>query len=196
MSVHGLNEADTGAAKQYFFDANVWLDLFPGTSTRVSKWATDYSDFLARIQRDGGTIIFNVLVLSEYVNRLCRTEHEVYQKLAKKEIKYKDYRRLSQFKDVSRAAADSAAEIMQLSVLQKEGVFDSDIDIEKCLATFASGDSDINDLFFADICVKNGWSFVTSDFDFISEVSRLEIFSANKDFVRAASRNVHRMRNP
>lgn len=183
MSVRQMSQVTTGAADFYFFDANVWLSIFPARSAKIDKWAPDCTAFFDGIQNGHGNVMVNALVIGEYVNRFCRIEHEAYQTIHQTTLKYKEYRSLPDFKDVAEAAAMSVREIIESPEISQEGILSGDVDIAKGINIFEDGRSDINDLFFVQICRKNGWTLVTNDADFRRHKDEIDIVTCNPKLI-------------
>ena len=172
-----------------FFDTNVWLSIFhPATSEEAQKdWARDYSDFYARLVKYKVPIVVNAMVMSEYINRFCRIEHEAYCK-AYKFVEYKDFRNSKDFSYVASAAAGGAGEILGTSSVCREGI-EKDLDIHGFVAAFETGHVDFNDSVYIAICLKNGWPIVTNDSDFATCCGDLEVWTTNDSILRRARKN-------
>lgn len=175
------------SSQPVFFDTNVWLAIFPATSCETKKdWAVEYSGLYARLTKYKVPIVTNAMVMSEYLNRFCRIEHEAYCK-AYGNIEYKDYRNGKDFVYAAAAASEYAKEILDTGSLQMKGI-DPDIDSRGIVEKFASGTVDYNDAVYVELCQKNKWPIVTHDSDFAYGGTELEVWTANNTLLNLARR--------
>lgn len=171
-----------------FFDTNVWLAIYPATSNETSKdWAQEYSRLYANLTKYNVPIVVNAMVMSEYINRFCRIEHEAYCK-AYKSVEYKDFRNSEDFSRAASDAADSAREILDTPSVRREGI-EKDLDIRGIVADFETGHVDFNDSVYIATCLKNGWPIVTNDSDFVSCGGELEVWTINDLILSRAKKN-------
>ena len=76
-----------------FFDANILIYLFMPTGNLFFE--TAYSSIFALLLKEKNTLIIDFLVLSEFINRASRIDHEKYlslNKIDKNKLPYKKYR--------------------------------------------------------------------------------------------------------
>jgi predicted nucleic acid-binding protein len=160
-----------------FFDANVWLLLFPPVYRPPDARATLYSAAFKRAQQTGCSITIDALVLSEFVNTSARW---AFQSFASSHLSFKAYRNSSAFRPVARSIADACRRILAVSTPIETGL--TDCDIPAILDQFAAGHYDLNDHLLAALCRRLRFTLVTDDGDFRG--SPLPILTANQKLLR------------
>ena len=177
--------------KAVFFDTNVWLSLFPATETASYQkdWARYYTALYERLIKYNVPIVINPMVLSEYINRFCRIEHEAYCK-GRGFLEYKDFRSTDDFSYVASAASDSAKEILSTPAILIRGV-DADLRLCDMIDKFATGRMDFNDCLYVKECLNNQWPLITNDSDFGYSDMDIEVWTANDNLINFARK--HRM---
>lgn len=150
------------------FDANIWLYLYgpPNDPKRQERWLSqlisDYSLALKRALHGGARILVDTLILSEYLNRYCRTEQGASPH---KGLSFKDFRGTPFFqKTVLPKALADVRGILAIAELPPSTIDSGLMDL--VLQTFGAGNSDFNDAVLAELCRKHGWTLVTHDGDF------------------------------
>lgn len=183
MIVRDIRTLQFDKEQPVFFDANAWLSIYPATSNETNRnWACDYTDLYKRLTKYNAPIMINAMVMSEYINRFCRIEHEAYCK-SYKFVEYKEYRNSGDFKYTAAAAAGSAKEILETAC--QVGI-DGELDLESCVSDVKTGSVDFNDSVYIATCLRNGWPIVTNDSDFVSPKLELEIWTANDSMLKKA----------
>ena len=127
------------------------------------------------------------MVLSEYINRFCRIEHEAYCK-GMGFLEYKDFRSTDDFLYVASAASDSAKEILSTPAILIRGV-DADLRLCDMVDKFATGRIDFNDCLYVEECLKNKWPIVTNDSDFGYSDMDIEVWTANDNLIKFAQKS-------
>ncbi len=153
------------------FDANVWLDLFPAPSGKPSFAAYKYSAALKKMIQSGAQLVLDALILSEYINRYCRIEHQAIAP----GTKFKQFRNSPSFISVGKTAAVHARNIMGLC--QRHNHAFATANINQILVDFEVGSNDLNDGLLADACLQHGWKLVTNDADFTN--GGIQLLTAN-----------------
>ena len=77
-------------------DTNVWLCLFPAPSSGKDPWTDAYSKTYRAIIQSGASVVIDISVLSEYLNRYARYEWDAYEK---DKITKEHFRRFKDFRD-------------------------------------------------------------------------------------------------
>lgn len=146
-------------------DANVWLYLF-GPNPPGSPMVRSYSSVFTGIQRNRANLYLDVLVLSEFVNRYARIEHQL-QKNAGAPIShdFKTFRDSSDFVPIAQAIQASVMKIGKYTRPVDHPL--TACDLPSVLADFATGGRDINDQLLAHCCLRQGLALLTNDGDLI-----------------------------
>jgi predicted nucleic acid-binding protein len=157
-SKHAFSDKD-----RILVDANVWLYLFapnpPGSAAVRS-----YSAVFTSMQKNRANLYLDVLVLSEFVNRYARLEHQI-QKNAGAAVShdFKTFRDSPDFVPIAQAIQASVMKIGKYAQLLDHPL--TACDLPAVLAEFASGRRDINDELLAQCCKKHGLVLLTNDAD-------------------------------
>ena len=186
MTVRDARTLKFDPGRAVFFDTNIWLALFPATeiSSYKKDWAISYSVLFERLIKFKVSIVINPMVMSEYINRFCRIEHEAYC-MSMESVEYKDFRNGPDFSYVASAASEAAKEILSTPVIAIKGV-DSDSSLDEAIESFKTGRIDFNDSLYVDTCVKNEWPIVTNDSDFGYTDKAIEVWTANDKLIKYA----------
>lgn len=64
----------------FFFDNNVWVNIYGALSNYNVKKQKIFSGFLKEIESAGSTIVTNSMILSEFTNRFFRFYFEQWKK--------------------------------------------------------------------------------------------------------------------
>jgi len=145
-----------------FIDANVWIDIygpFKPDNSRVSI----YSNALHRIHHAQCPVYLDVLVLSEFINRVARIHFE----LVKDEMNFKnfkDFRRHSRFQEIAQVISVSVRKLLK-GCKCIDSLF-STVDLNQIITEFETAASDFNDLMILEICRANELTLITHDADF------------------------------
>lgn len=148
------------ASDRLFLDTNVWLFLFPAPSAADAPHATPYASAFRTMVRAQSKLLLSAIVLSEYLNRYCRIEWNAQAS----RTSFKGFRQSPAFRSVGRSAMTQIGRILSLSTQVDDGF--ASMEVDRGLASFGTGATDVNDALFVEICRRNGWSLVTDDGDF------------------------------
>lgn len=183
------NDIQPAPSRLYFFDANVWLEIFrPVLSRRTSM--QPYMALWRRIQEAGmPCVVANAVLVSEIVNRILRLRFDLWRSAPDTEVELRttgkltdtekiDYKRhfrgtpaytdaLNQFL----AAWDEIAYF----VVYKEAEVDSAI-VPAMLQNYGK-QSDFNDKYYVQFCKAHGLWLVSHDGDFY--IGGLTVVTAN-----------------
>lgn len=176
---HDLSTYTFSSGESLLLDANVWLFLFPAPSGRSSSQAANYTTAFKNMLMASASLVMDVLVLSEYLNRYCRIEWSALHKSA-----YPDFKRFRLSPDyaaVGQGAALFARKILKLCTRHDHPFSASDV--ARVLTDFESGTCDFNDGLFVETCRQNGWKFVTNDGDFTT--GGIEVLTSNPKLLSA-----------
>lgn len=149
--------------EKILLDANIWLYLFPAPSSPKLGFVSAYSAAFKSMIAANCSIIVNSLILSEYLNRYCRIEWEAIHKAT-----YPTFKQFRKSKDYLGVGQNAAA--FGDLILKRSSAADDDFSAanhREILAGFESGESDFNDGLIADACMRNAWTLVTHDADFV-----------------------------
>ena len=153
-----------------FFDANIWLSLYPPPSGGNDTWANDYSSILKRIIDNNVPILMDATVLGEYINRYCRIEFKAYEDFVNpnsqrtfKEFRTQDF---VTYRPIAKDAASRVIEMFEIPGITRINGDFSSVDLQAMLNQFAQGNSDWNDQQIVDICQRHSCSLLTNDADF------------------------------
>lgn len=164
---------------QLFFDANVWVFLFPPLYRSPDNRAGLYSAAFRRVQEIGCLICIDVLVLSEFVNVLARWAHRSLAPV-RFSSNFKAYRNSSAFRPVAQNIADSCRRILEVSSPIESGF--TDCDLPAVINDFTVGRCDFNDQVLTSLCHRRGFILVTHDGDFRGK--NIPILTANPRLLR------------
>ena len=153
-----------------FLDANIWLYLHAQLKPQA-YWVKIYSKVFDRILKAESEIYIDVLVMSEFINRYARIKHELVAPC----IKFKNFRKSSDFKPVARDIAADVKKILNHCCLIETGF--ATVETDGLLDEFATGNSDFNDQVITELCKSNGLTLITNDSDF--KIQTIPVLSAN-----------------
>lgn len=167
--------------RKFFFDTNVWININgfdPRPEYRV------YSDYYASLLKAGNDVVVSDLVLSEFHNRCCKTQHALYQSSNEgAQIRFKAFRVRAEGRDFMESVRDTCLNIRddcELDQLRIEE-FDLSTVIEEC----TDGHLDYNDILIRLLCGLRGYVLVTHDRDFAN--CGLDVATANERFLKQAN---------
>ncbi len=169
------------AADRLLFDANIWMYIF-GPQGNPADWKTNiYSKALADLLRVGSEIFLDVLVLSEFINRCARLEHQILANSGQASQDFKSFRDSPDFEPVAKSIRSNVQRILKhCTRIESDFV---PLDIRATMDEYESNSSDFNDLVLAALCRSHGLALVTHDADFINH--GLTVISANNRLLRS-----------
>lgn len=180
LSKHTFSSGD-----RLFFDANVWLAIFPPPSNSQGERQRMYSKFLKRCKKASADLYIDSTVLSEYLNAYTRAR--IAQSHPEYTSKFKEFREKcnSDYRAIASMAESNMREILRIPNVHiidcKMSVFDKDV----MLTDFGVGHSDWNDLVIVEVCKDGSYDLVTHDGDF-KDVQGLNIMTYNANLLRAS----------
>lgn len=174
-SRHTFSEKD-----RILVDANVWFYLF-GPSAPRSPAVRAYSAVFTNMQKGKANLYLDVLVLSEFVNRYARVEHEI-QKNAGAAVShdFKTFRDSQDFVPIAQAVQTSVMKIGKYAQLVDHPL--TACNLPAVLAEFANGKRDINDELLAQCCKNYQLALLTNDGDLVH--AGITIFTTNPQLLR------------
>lgn len=151
--------------KTYFFDNNVWINLFAPLINLNKVQQSKASNFLKNLLSYNPQIVITSLLLSEFSNTYLRFRFEQWKKLVKNPLaNYKrDYKSTNDFKDSLDEAKTLINEILSLKVVSPYPDNFNSINLKDIFDCF---EIDFNDSYYYQQCKLNNWILVTSDNDF------------------------------
>jgi predicted nucleic acid-binding protein len=171
IAAYGFTNAD-----KLFFDANIWLCIYGRQGSADDFRSSTYSNALKNALRANSQILVDVLVISEFVNRIARMEYEIQYPNKTQRPKFKDYRDSAFFKPVAQAIVSDLRKILKFSARTESGL--TAVDIHALLAEFENGGHDFNDQILVRLCVSQNLKLVTDDHDFKGK--GVDILTANR----------------
>ncbi len=154
-----------------FLDANIWLYLY-GPKEHNNYWVKVYSDAFNRILKAESKVYIDVLIVSEFINRLSKQECKLAGYPSKE---FKIFRSSSDFLPVAQGIAASVKKITN-QCIRTESTF-SMLKINDILNDYAKGKSDFNDQVVTRLCKNKGFTLMTHDGDF--DPNNLHILTEN-----------------
>jgi len=163
---------------ELLLDTNIWFLIY-GPAKPGNPMAAVYSQALREMLAAGCRIYVEVLVLSEYVNRYARLQHNILTSNPGIDPDFKKFRRTSDFKSIAWDIAGDLRQILKLSERIENDL--PQIDIDGLIEEFGKGDSDFNDQLLAELCKRRNLKLVTHDADFRD--CGLNVLTANKNLL-------------
>lgn len=177
----------------YFFDANVWLELFSPVLSR-RDFMRPYVALWQRLQTHGQPcVVANAVVVSEVVNRFLRLRFDIWRDAPQTAIDLKaagelsaggriDYKRHFRGTQVYKDALDlflgAWDEISWLVTFQEKEV--ESLILPAMLRKYGK-QTDFNDKFYVEFCRAHGLWLVTHDGDFYA--GGINVVTANNDTI-------------
>lgn len=158
----------------FLLDTNVWLFIY-GRQDPNDRRIAIYSKALARILTAGSRVFIDVLILSEFVNRYSRIEHNIM----KSPGEFKFFRKSSRFKSVAQDIVHALRRILDHCERTESGFGSLDVDI--LLTDYQTKCPDFNDQILAELCKVRGLKLVTHDGDF--KDCGITLLTANKSLL-------------
>lgn len=158
-------------------DANIWLFMYGRQDPKDSRIPI-YSRAFANILNAKSRIFLDVLVLSEFINRYSRIEHNIV-KDSHGPKEFKRFRKSPEFKTVAEDIVTASRQILKHCKRTGSG-FES-VDINAILTDYKERCPDFNDQMLVEICKTKGLKLVTHDGDF--KHCGLILLTANKNIL-------------
>jgi predicted nucleic acid-binding protein len=164
--------------RKFFFDTNVWINI-NGFDPRPEFHC--YSDYYKSLLVAGNTVVISDLVISEFHNRCCKTQHEIcLEGGTTTEKRFKAFRVRPEATDFMESVRDTCLNLCEDCELDQLEVHK--LDVPDVITQCTSGVSDYNDIAIQKLCLDRGYVLVTHDRDFAD--CGIEVVTANKRFLR------------
>lgn len=147
-----------------FFDANIWMYVYGPQGAPNDPKSRMYSTALANAIRANSNIFTDVLVVSEFINRFARIEHQTLFRTGQAPQDFKQFRNTNDFQPIAQAIAAAVRNILRYAARLESGF--SSVDINALLAEYETTPSDFNDQILIGLCITNDLQLVTHDSDF------------------------------
>lgn len=180
-----LRDINAMSNAKIFFDANVWIFICgnTGPSDHYSTNRIRYSEAYKNILKSNNTIVTDIMVLSEFINRYLRLSYNLYKEENNKPKNYeykKDYRKTADYKN----ALKEVFYIVKTKIIAKsKSQICNEQYTQKSLTALMDADNremDFNDAHIAHICKENNMYLLTKAGDFKN--ADMNIISSNYIF--------------
>jgi predicted nucleic acid-binding protein len=147
-----------------FFDTNIWLYIngLQGAPNNPNSYI--YSNALANALQAKSDILTDVLVVSEFINRFARIEHQILVRIGAAPQDFKQFRNSNSFQPIAQTIGDAVRKIIKFATRLESGF--SSVDIHTLLTEFENSPNDFNDQILIRLCQVHGLQLVTHDSDF------------------------------
>lgn len=164
---------------RFYFDANVWVSIFPLPSDPSSESRRRYSNVLKRAKKVQSDIFLDSTVVSEYINTYSRIEYRAYFP-GNPTMSFKKFREThpDEYGRTAAEITDNLAEIFSLPNVRKIDCPFGTMNVEAMIGCFGADSCDWNDQVIVETCKKNGLTLITNDGDF-RNVQDLDILTYN-----------------
>jgi len=181
---HDIGRYQFSPEDRLLFDTNVWITLFDCRSdppSRDPQKTKIYAGALRRATKARSQLFTHPFVISEFVNRMLRDEHNFQVSLQTADSNFKVWRHSPAYLDFAEVVAAQVRAFLKSCTLV-EHTFNAVI-LEKCLAAFEEEARDLNDELLLAVCRDSGLQLVTHDGDF--RHADIAILTANLAYLRA-----------
>lgn len=181
---HDIGRYRFSSNDRLFFDANIWISLFDCRTdfhqTESSALATKiYQGALKRALNAGSQLFTHPIVLSEYVNRMLRDEHNFQIHLGAASKDFKIWRSSSEYRTFTAFVAAQTRAFVQNCTFAKYN-FNSE-SFDKCLLAFEEDSRDLNDELLLELCERCDFKLVTHDGDF--QHANVPVLTSNRKYL-------------
>ncbi len=159
-----------------FFDTNVWFYIYGPQGAPNDPKSRAYSNALASAIQANSQILTDVLVISEFINRFARVEHQTLFRTGQAPQDFKQFRNSQVFPPIAQAITAAVRNILKFATRLESGF--SSVDINALLTEFEITPNDFNDQIMIRLCQANSMQLVTHDSDFKNR--NLNILTANQ----------------
>ena len=159
-------------------DANIWLYIFGPPGNPKDRRTGVYSQALSDALRAGSQLHIDGLILSEFINRYARLEHNVRLPGGGVPADFKTFRNSPAFIPIAQSIAQDVRRILKTCIRIESGF--AGVDIDQLLADFERGQVDFNDQALSALCQNSGYVLITHDADFSEQ--EITVLSANPRF--------------
>ena len=160
---------------KFFLDTNIWFYIYG--QQIVKDWKSDvYSEALKQINSAKSRVFIDVTVLSEFVNRYIRNEHEILKAFTSCRCEFKDFKNSEYYQDVVESVSDLIRRVLDQSERVESGIME--IDIDRFLSEFKTSDAEFNDQLIIELCRRKNFKLITHDRHFKN--CDVTVLTANK----------------
>ena len=164
-----------------FFDTNIWVFIYGPQSYSDSRRQKIYSGAFQSIITNGGKIYLDILVLTEFINRMTRFYYDLWCEENNMSLNFKDFRSMEEFKQITKEI-EIASNMILIDSIQIESGF-AKMNVSSLLKCFTQKQIDFNDLVIENICQENHLKLVTDDRDYLE--SNVQILTSNKKILNS-----------
>lgn len=172
ISSYTLKEED-----RFFFDTNIWLYLLCPIGQYRQQLVDVYNTFFLDILKKGCKVYTSSIILSEFFNTYSRIEFQIKQQQEPtKYRKYKkDFRNSQEFEVLSK----EICELIESKILKYSNKINDRFDtISLNDILVPNNNYDFNDIYLAQLCLREEIKILTNDSDFQKINSNIEIITA------------------
>lgn len=162
-----------------FLDANIWIYIYGPQGSPTDLRSSTYSRALSNAMLAHSQVVVDVLIISEFINRFARLEHQRLCSSGQSPKDYKQFRNSPSFQPVAQAIVSAVRKIVKITTRCESGFTLVDIDV--LLTEFEAGKHDFNDQILTNLCQSQSLKFVTHDTDFKGK--DLNILTANRQIL-------------
>lgn len=163
---------------RYLFDTNVWIYL-QGPYVNIDDSATiSYGNLLKAILDDGGTVVANPIIISEFVKVFVSIQYNALLAEGGASKKPKEFRQTNEYKEIAESLPDVIFHFLNpCAVLDLQFPKSTYDDVAKDLV---EATMEYNDGLLVEACKREGLTLVTHDYDFSS--AEVPLLSANSRY--------------
>lgn len=178
MTTYDANQLCSVKGRKFFFDTNVWININgfdPRPEFRI------YSDFYKSLLEEGNSVVVSDLVVSEFHNRCCKTQHKIcLESGVTSEQNIKRFRNLPEASDFMNSVRDTCLNLLEDCEIDQLDL--KAMDLPEIIEVCAKGKLDYNDLVILKLCAARDYILVTHDRDF--QNCGVEVATANRKFLK------------
>ena len=173
---YSLQNIEALQGRKVFFDANILIYIFWPTGSY--DWEKKYSSAYGKLIKQKNQLVTDFLVISEFINRAMRIEHDKYLK----KHNYLSYKKYRDSNDGQESLKDIYTLINE-QIIKRFDIVGKQY-LKKDIESFLHVDNlDFNDKALIPLCSENNLVLLTNDIDFAK--SEIEIASYLPDLVKS-----------
>ena len=179
---HDIGRYQFSPDDRLFFDTNIWITLFDCRTDLNRRESPDkiYAGALKRALTAKSQLFIHPFVVSEFVNRMVRDEHNFQVGMGVADKDFKKWRSSDVYRNFAPVVADQVRSFARVCAFVEHSF--SREPFEKCLLAFEEDSRDLNDELLLQICENSDLTLVTKDGDFRHATS--PILTANTTYLR------------
>lgn len=179
MKAKNLKDLNPKFNSKFFLDSNIWLYLYYPQFSQISKTLIEkYSHFFNDIVNKECLIVTDMIQMSELVNTVLQSEYKSYcRKTAY--LSFKDFRVKEEYISALSNAKSLSTNILKVTTL-KGGIFTPE---ELRSMVNRCDKADFNDIYFAQLCLKEKAILITHDFDFNALDVEVDLYTCNSKYL-------------